>query len=99
MICFAAYIPYNDRLPAVPAPSFCFADTFPQGEGRLRLWRRVDDLRFKELRLKINPQSGTYTAIIAVDTAAIEVDRPGIKDTRGAITIVAGRPQPPPADL
>jgi hypothetical protein len=41
-------------------------------------------------------QSGTNTAIVVVDIVAIRVDIAVIVDIGGVITVIAGRPQPPP---
>ena len=57
----------------------------------------MDDLRFEDLRVQINPQSGADSTVNAVDIDAVIEDVADIVDIGGKILIVAGRPQPPTA--
>ena len=58
----------------------------------------MDDFRLKDLRVQIDPQSGADSTDIVVDNGAELEDVADIADNGGIIRIVAGRPQPPPAE-
>ena len=58
----------------------------------------MDDFRLKDLRVQIDPQSGADSTEIDEDIAAVLTDVAVIVDIGGIILIVAGRPQPPPAE-
>ena len=58
----------------------------------------MDDFRLEDSRVQINPQSGADSIVIVVDIVAVLVDVAVIVDIGGIILIVAGRPQPPPAE-
>ena len=57
----------------------------------------LDDFRFEELRVQIDPQSGANSVIISVDRATSAIDRAATVDMGGVKLIIAGRPEPPPA--
>ena len=44
-----------------------------------------------------NPHSGTDAEIVVADTATVAIDGADTEDIGGAVRIVAGRPQTPPA--
>ena len=50
----------------------------------------VDDLRFDELRCKIDPQSGPNSDVEVADIEAVGADRADVVDTRSAVGIEAG---------
>lgn len=50
------------------------------------------DFRFEDLKVQINPQSGTNGTIIVIDIVAVIADVAGVADLRSVLTIVAGRP-------
>ena len=57
----------------------------------------MDDFRFEDLRVQIDPQSGADSIVSVVDTEAALTDVAVIVDKGGNIPSAAGRPQPPPA--
>ena len=59
----------------------------------------MDDFRFEDLRVQINPQSGADGNVSVVDRDAVLADVAVIADIGDTILIDAGRPQPPPAEF
>ena len=57
----------------------------------------LDDFRFEELRVQIDPQSGANSVMSIVDIVPRGTDRAVTADIGGDILITAGRPEPPPA--
>ena len=57
----------------------------------------TNELRFEESRIQIDPQSGTNTTIITIDSISTVAERTVSVDAGGIMTALTGRPQPPPA--
>ena len=56
----------------------------------------MDDFKFEDLRVQINPQSGADRILVA-DRVANRIDFAAFVDLEDTILRVAGRPQVPPA--
>ncbi len=59
----------------------------------------MDDFRFEDLRVQINPQSGADGNVSVVDRDAVLADVSVTADKGGISLTEAGRPQPPSAEF